>query len=166
MTPADPYRVLVVCMGNICRSPMAESVLRHHIKAAGLAVVVDSAGTGGWHEGEPAHPNTMRMLEEHGYQLAHSARQIRQEWFAERDLVLAMDQQNHRALLSLAGDEFADKVRMYRSFDPTLVHLDMHDDELNVPDPYYGTLEDYREVLTMIESATAGLVRHLQGLSS
>lgn len=166
MTPSNPYRVLVVCMGNICRSPMAEAVLRHHVTAAGLSVVVDSAGTGGWHEGEPAHPNTMSMLRQHGYDLEHSARQIRKEWFTDRHLVLAMDQQNHRALHNIAGSEFAHKVRMYRSFDPALNHLDMWDDELNVPDPYYGTIEDYQEVLTMIESATRGLVTYLQGISS
>lgn len=145
---------------------MAESVLRHHVSAAGLSVVVDSAGTGGWHEGEPVHPNTMSMLREHGYDLDHRARQIRKEWFSERHLVLAMDQQNHRALHALAGNEFSHKVRMYRSFDPALQYHDMWDEELNVPDPYYGTMDDYRNVLTMIESATSGLVKYLEGISS
>lgn len=140
---------------------MAEAVLRHHVQAAGLAVEVDSAGTGDWHLGEPAHRNTMKMLSINGYALEHKARQIQPAWFAERDLVLAMDQQNHRALLAMAGPEHEHKVAMYRSFDPALQHLLANDPALEVPDPYYGTLTDYQEVLTMIEAATKGLVTYL-----
>ena len=157
-----PYRILVVCMGNICRSPMAEAVLRRAFTDAGLPVEVDSAGTGDWHVGEPAHPNTMRMLQMNGYALEHSARALKGSWLDQRDLVLTMDQQNRRALLALATSDQATRIRMFRSFDSALQGLPEHDEALNVPDPYYGTLEDYREVLTMIESAALGLVSYVE----
>ncbi len=93
------YRVCFVCTGNICRSPMAESVFRARVAEAGLAdlVAVDSAGTGGWHEGEPADPRTISVLEENGYDSEHTARQFLPSWFARLDLVIALDAGHLRA---------------------------------------------------------------------
>jgi protein-tyrosine phosphatase len=150
------YRVCLVCMGNICRSPMAEVVLRRTLAEHGLdgLVSVDSAGTGGWHEGEPMDERAAGLLTEHGYDASrHRARQFAREWFAERDLILAMDRENLRALRRLAPAG-AD-VRLFRSFDPGAP------DGAEVPDPYYGGPEGFAEVLTLVRAAAEGLAEHL-----
>ncbi|MFF9913416.1 low molecular weight protein-tyrosine-phosphatase [Streptomyces sp. NPDC013457] len=148
------YRVCFVCTGNICRSPMAESVFRARVEEAGLAgaVEVDSAGTGGWHEGDAADPRTIAVLEEHGYASGHTARQFRASWFTALDLVIALDEGHLRALRALAPTpEDAAKVRLLRSYDPAAGGLD-------VPDPYYGGSEGFEECLEMVEAASEGLL--------
>ncbi|MEV7281847.1 low molecular weight protein-tyrosine-phosphatase [Streptomyces sp. NPDC093111] len=149
------YRVCFVCTGNICRSPMAEHVFRARVAEAGLAdaVVVDSAGTGGWHEGDAADPRTVAVLEEHGYGSAHAARQFRTSWFPALDLVIALDEGHLRALRQLAPTpEDAAKIRLLRSYDPGAGA------ELDVPDPYYGDREGFEECLDMVEAASEGLL--------
>ncbi|MER5541531.1 low molecular weight protein-tyrosine-phosphatase [Streptomyces sp. NPDC001118] len=153
------YRVCFVCTGNICRSPMAESVFRARVTEAGLEdrVEVGSAGTGGWHEGEPADPRTVSVLEEHGYDSAHIARQFEPSWFSRLDLVIALDTGHLKALRRLAPtEEDARKVRLLRSFDPAA------SDDLDVPDPYYGRRDGFEECLEMVESASAGLLAALR----
>jgi protein-tyrosine phosphatase len=135
MPPAPPYRVCFVCTGNICRSPIAESVLRRMVAEAGLAdrVAVSSAGTGDWHTGDPADHRAMAALRGRGYQLEHAARQWLRGDFADADLVVALDSGHYRHLLRQAPDPAARaKVRLLRSFDPAA------GDDLDVPDPYYG----------------------------
>ncbi|MFD7874583.1 low molecular weight protein-tyrosine-phosphatase, partial [Streptomyces sp. NPDC059766] len=115
------YRVCFVCTGNICRSPMAESVFRAHVARAGLddRVEVDSAGTGGWHEGAGADPRTVAVLEDGGYGSDHTARRFRASWFSRLDLVIALDQGHLQELRRLAPtEEDARKVRLLRSYDP------------------------------------------------
>ncbi|MCX5049483.1 MULTISPECIES: low molecular weight protein-tyrosine-phosphatase [unclassified Streptomyces] len=149
------YRVCFVCTGNICRSPMAESVFRARIADAGLGglVEVDSAGTGGWHEGDGADPRTVAVLEESGYDSGHSARQFKPSWFSRLDLVIALDSGHLRALRHLAPtQEDAAKVRLLRSYDPAA------GDDLDVPDPYYGGLDGFEECLEMVETASEGLL--------
>ncbi|MFF7473283.1 low molecular weight protein-tyrosine-phosphatase [Streptomyces sp. NPDC008092] len=149
------YRVCFVCTGNICRSPMAESVFRARIAEAGLddRVAADSAGTGGWHEGDGADPRTARVLEEHGYESEHTARQFQASWFARLDLVIALDSGHLKSLRRLAPtEEDARKVRLLRSYDPAA------DDDLDVPDPYYGGLDGFEECLEMVEAASTGLL--------
>ncbi|MEU9353327.1 low molecular weight protein-tyrosine-phosphatase [Streptomyces griseoloalbus] len=149
------YRVCFVCTGNICRSPMAESVFRARVAEAGLddLVEVDSAGTGGWHEGEGADPRTVTVLRENGYDAGHIARQFDPSWFARLDLVIALDSGHLRALRRLAPTERdADKVRLLRSYDPAA------DDDLDVPDPYYGGAEGFDMCLEMVEAASTGLL--------
>ncbi|MFF8485060.1 low molecular weight protein-tyrosine-phosphatase [Streptomyces antibioticus] len=149
------YRVCFVCTGNICRSPMAESVFRARVADAGLdsVVEVDSAGTGGWHEGEDADPRTLSVLGEHGYVLAHAARVFEPSWFARRDLVIALDTGHLKALRRLApSPRDASKVRLLRSYDPGA------GDDLDVPDPYYGGRDGFVECLEMVERAGAGLL--------
>lgn len=148
------YRVCFVCTGNICRSPMAESVFRARVAESGLGglVEVDSAGTGGWHEGDGADPRTVSVLEEHGYDSAHTARQFQSSWFARLDLVIALDHGHLKALRRLAPtEEDAAKVRLLRSYDPSAVDLD-------VPDPYYGGMDGFEECLEMVEAASEGLL--------
>lgn len=166
----SPYRITTVCLGNICRSPMAEAVIRSRVDAAGLAawVHVDSAGTDGWHIGEDADPRALQTLRAAGYDLAHSGRQITTEWFVEPghpDLLLTMDSSNYATVISLAPDEAAcERVRMMRSFDPALAGLPAGDPRLDVPDPWYGDHDGFADVLAMLEAAADGLVADLPHL--
>lgn len=165
MPSADaPFRITVVCLGNICRSPIGEVVLRDRIARAGLAdrVIVDSAGTGDWHIGHGADPRTLAVLDAHDYEHDHTARQITPDWMSEIDLILAMDDSNYADLERLvAASEHAPELRMMRSFDPELAHLPEPHEDLVVPDPYYGGTEGFVEVLRMIERASDGLVGEL-----
>ena len=164
---AGLYRITTVCLGNICRSPMAEAVIRARVDDAGLGaqVLVDSAGTDGWHIGEDADPRALQTLRAAGYDLAHSGRQITTEWFLEPgrpDLLLTMDSSNYATVIGLAPDEAArERVRMMRSFDPTLAGLVAGDPRLDVPDPWYGDHDGFGEVLAMLEAAAEGLVAAL-----
>ncbi|WP_445280130.1 low molecular weight protein-tyrosine-phosphatase [Streptomyces sp. DSM 118148] len=149
------YRVCFVCTGNICRSPMAESVFRARVEEAGLEdrVEIDSAGTGGWHEGEAADPRTVSVLDEHGYRTEHVARQFQPSWFARLDLVVALDTGHLKALRRLAPtEEDANKVRLLRSY------AQPSPDDLDVPDPYYGGADGFQECLEMVEEASTGLL--------
>ncbi|MEV0480585.1 low molecular weight protein-tyrosine-phosphatase [Streptomyces sp. NPDC050508] len=149
------YRVSFVCTGNICRSPMAESVFRARVEEAGLGglVEVDSAGTDGWHEGDGADPRTVAVLEEHGYGTDHVARRFQASWFSRLDLVIALDSGHRKALRRLAPtEEDTQKVHLLRSYDPEVA------DDLDVPDPYYGGLDGFKECLEMVEAASTGLL--------
>ncbi|MCX5558993.1 low molecular weight protein-tyrosine-phosphatase [Streptomyces sp. NBC_00038] len=153
------FSVCFVCTGNICRSPMAESVFRARISEAGLdgLVEVDSAGTGGWHEGDGADPRTVAVLEANGYDGDHSARQFQASWFARLDLVIALDSGHLRALRQLAPTpQDAEKVHLLRSYDPAT------GSDLDVPDPYYGRMDDFEECLEMVEAASRGLLATVQ----
>ena len=162
---STPLRITAVCLGNICRSPIAEAVIRDRATTAGLGslVTVDSAGTGDWHLGHGADPRSLSTLASHGYQLeGHISRRIDADWFDGLDLVLAMDSSNYRDLLALATMTDSDPdVRMLRSFDPALAYLEAPHPELDVPDPYYGGRDGFGAVLSMIEAAADGLVREL-----
>jgi len=154
------YRICFVCTGNICRSPMAEVVMRRLLADAGLdgEVVVDSAGTGDWHVGERADRRTVTALRDAGYDgSAHRARVLEREWLADRDLVVALDSGHVRELRALAADlDGAPDVRLLRFFAP-----DADDDDLDVADPYYGDARHFAEVLGQIEEACRGLLDHL-----
>ena len=161
------YRITAVCLGNICRSPMAEAVIRARVEGAGLGarVLVDSAGTDGWHIGEDADPRALQTLRDAGYDLAHSGRKITAEWFVDPgrpDLLLTMDSSNYATVIGLAPDEAArERVRMMRSFDPALAALPAGDPRLDVPDPWFGDHDGFSEVLAMLEAAADGLVADL-----
>jgi protein-tyrosine phosphatase len=161
MTPSavEPFRVVFVCTGNICRSPMAEVVFRECADAAGLGARVNSssAGTGDWHVGERADQRTIEALERAGYDgTRHRARQFTHADFARSDLVVALDRSHERILRGWARDESdADKIALLLSFDPSAHTLD-------VPDPYYAGPGMFDEVLGMIESASRALFRQLE----
>ncbi len=154
------YRICFVCTGNICRSPMAEVVMRAQVNAAGLAgqVEVDSAGTAAWHSGDGADDRAVAALREGGYDgSGHSARPFERGWFAERDLVVALDRGHLRELQALAPDGAArEKVSLLRSFtdgvDPR---------EIDVEDPYFGGAADFVTVLDQVEAGCHGILEDL-----
>ncbi|MFT4199446.1 low molecular weight protein-tyrosine-phosphatase [Gordonia sp. (in: high G+C Gram-positive bacteria)] len=146
----DKLLICVVCTGNICRSPMGQNILRHALEQADLADHVDvvSAGTSGWHVGHPADNRARAELLAHGYPDGHVAAQFGPEHFPA-DLILAMDSDHVRAL---ERKRVGDRVRLLRSFDPA---SDPADD---VPDPYYGTEDDFARVREQIEAAVPGIL--------
>lgn len=163
--PSGPYKVCLVCLGNICRSPMAEVVLRDELSRAGLAdqVSVDSAGTGDWHIGEQMHATAREELARRGYDgSAHRSRQIQRSWLAGYDLLVAMDRNNLASLRRMAPPEDAPRIQLLRSFDPALAKDDPYDSE--VPDPYGAPQEYYALALDMVLAGARGLARQLAEL--
>lgn len=158
-----PYRIAFVCLGNICRSPMADVILAQLVNRAGLArkVEVSSCGTGGWHVGQPMDTRAAAQLLAGGYDAsAHRAQQFDASWL-EKDLVLAMDARN-LADITGAGDR-NDHVRLFRTFDP-LVPADPGPEDLDVPDPYYGDDDGFVKVIAMVERSCRSILRDLQAL--
>ncbi len=146
------YAVALVCLGNICRSPMAHVVLEQRLAEAGLddRVSVASSGTGGWHEGNPMDRRAAATLDVAGYDpTRHRARTFDASWHAEHDLVLVMDEENLR---DVGGP--AERTRMFRDLDPV-------EPGAAVPDPYYGGGAGFEEVLRMVERTTDALVAAL-----
>jgi protein-tyrosine phosphatase len=147
-------RVLFVCLGNICRSPTAEGVMRRLVRERGLEdeIEIDSAGTGGWHVGSPPYARATEAAARRGTELSGAARRFDPRRDFDRfDLILAMDAENRRDLLALAPDEEArSKVRLFRPGD------------LDVPDPYYGGEDGFEEVLDLVDEAARGLLDELR----
>ena len=152
-------KLLFVCMGNICRSPTAEGVMRHLLREQGLEdeIVIDSAGTGGWHAGNPPDRRATAAARARGIVLDGAARQVRPSDFDEYDLLLAADRENLADLRAIAPDEAARaKVRLLRSFDPA------SQGDLDVPDPYYGGPDGFEDVLDLVEAACRGLLAEIR----
>jgi protein-tyrosine phosphatase len=158
------YRVCLVCLGNICRSPMAEVVLRSELERAGLAgrVEVDSAGTGDWHVGEPMDAGASDELTRRGYDgTRHRARQFGPSWFGHYDLVAAMDEANLRRLREMAPDRQEEgRVVLFTRFDPDRAGL-LDGRDLGIPDPYGAGADQFALVFELIQGAAGGLVRQL-----
>jgi protein-tyrosine phosphatase len=145
-------RILFVCLGNICRSPTAEAVMRGLVAEAGLdgEIEVESAGTGKWHIGYPPDERSVAAAAERGVELTGEARQVAQGDFDGFDLLIAMDRQNRDDLLAMAQSESdREKVRLLRSY---------ADGELDVPDPYYGGEDGFSEVVEIIERSCKALI--------
>jgi protein-tyrosine phosphatase len=143
-------RVLMVCLGNICRSPTAEAVLRHQLAAAGLGdrVEVDSAGTGGWHIGDPPDARSQRHAARRGYDLSTlRARRVAEDDFHRFDLILAMDADNLADLRRIAPAVHRAEVRLFA--------------EIEVPDPYSGGAAGFERVLDLAEAAGTAWVEDL-----
>ncbi|RMH20302.1 MAG: low molecular weight phosphotyrosine protein phosphatase [Gemmatimonadetes bacterium] len=156
--PAD-YAVLFVCLGNICRSPLAEGVLRHRLAARGLdaRVAVDSAGTGAWHVGEPADARSRAVARRHGVILDGRARRVDPSDFERFDLVLAMDRSNLADLEALRPPgEVRARLALFRAFDP------LADGDLDVPDPYYGGPDGFERVYEIVERACEVLAHTIE----
>lgn len=151
-------RVLLVCMGNICRSPTAEGVLRSHVERAGLAgeVEVDSAGTHAYHVGEPPDPRSQKVAASRGYQLAHlRARRVATADFLRFDLILAMDRDNLAILREACPPEEQHRLGLLLDYARNAQH-----DE--VPDPYYGGPEGFERVLDLIEDGCSGVIEDIR----
>jgi protein-tyrosine phosphatase len=151
-------RILFVCLGNICRSPTAEGVLRHLLttEAAGLDVEIDSAGTGDYHLGEPPDRRSQRAAKDRGIDLAGlSARQVRPRDFEDFDLILAMDRQNLRDLQAMKPTGSRAEVRLFLEYagEPGASE---------VPDPYTGGADDFEHVLDLVTDASRRLIGRLQ----
>ena len=148
-------RVLLVCLGNICRSPTAEAAVREAADAAGLDLVVDSAGTGAWHVGEPPDARMTAAAAEDDLHLSGAARQVTEDDFGDFDLVIAMDRSNLDDLRRLAPDDDArNRLRLFREY--------AGEPGQDVPDPYYGGPDGFREVVDIVRRAAAGLVEALE----
>ncbi|HGL4258232.1 low molecular weight protein-tyrosine-phosphatase [Burkholderia dolosa] len=153
--------ICFVCLGNICRSPTAEGVMRHQIEAAGLAdrIEVDSAGTGDWHVGEPPDSRAQAAARTRGYDLSTlRARQVSAADFERFDLLLAMDEANLAELRRRCPPQYRDKVRLLMEFAPDA-------SETEVADPYFGGAQGFEQVLDQVERACAGLLTALQARS-
>jgi protein-tyrosine phosphatase len=156
--PEAEVSVLMVCMGNICRSPTAEAVLRTHLERAGLQgrVLVDSAGTHGYHTGEPPDLRAIQHAAQRGYALhALRARPVTEGDFQRFDRILAMDADNLAWLQRKAPAGSAARLALL------MTHAERHATVLAVPDPYYGPPAGFDHVLDLVEDACAGLVQAL-----
>jgi len=152
------YRILFVCLGNICRSPTAEAVLRAIAarEAPELGLEVDSAGTSGYHVGQPPDPRTREAAARRGYDLKGlRARVVEPADFERFDLILAMDRENLQVLRRRAPSAAYERLRLLLEFAPEGGSED-------VPDPYYGGPNGFEEVLDLVEAATRGLLTHLR----
>ncbi|RBP97391.1 phosphotyrosine protein phosphatase [Bifidobacterium aemilianum] len=167
-TGAEPYRIMTVCTGNICRSPMAEIVLRARFEEAGLGerVTLASSGVSDEEYGNPIDRRAVRVLKERGYQLPsrHFAHRIDTQEIAETDLFLPMTASHMRSLRRLLPAEKQDEVRMYRSFDPKLpVPTPGREDSIDLVDPWYGGPEDFEVAIDQVEEVAPHIVDWVAG---
>ena len=152
------YAVLFVCLGNICRSPVAEGVFAHKIEQAGLAdqVEVDSAGTAAWHVGKAPDSRMIKAAGGRGYDLSSlRARQALAEDFNKFDYILAMDQENYDNLCQIRPPKAQAKLALFLDYASGV-------QETQVPDPYYGGQEDFHHVIDLVEAASDGLIENLE----
>ena len=153
-------RVLVVCTGNICRSPMAEAVLRQRAADRGLSLEIDSAGLGGWHVGDPPDRRALQTLERRGYDPgAQSARRVTTEDIDVFDLILGMDRSHLSALHRAAAPDMRHKIKLLLDFAPAASRRE-------VPDPYYGGLDGFDFVLDLIEAGVDGVLDSVSAQSA
>lgn len=158
---SSPTRVLFVCLGNICRSPLAEGVFAQLVEEAGLSprFDVDSAGTGSWHVGERPDARAAMVAREHGIELDSRARQVTDQDLEEFDYVIAMDRDNLRSLERMASASGAEAdISLLRTYDPD-------PDGEEVPDPYYGGVSGFENVYDIISRSCEGLLNRLRALA-
>lgn len=157
----QPVQLLFVCSGNICRSPLAEALFVSLAKEAGMGeqFVVDSAGTHGYHEGEPADPRTRRVGRRHGLSVDSLARPVIDADFDRFDLILAMDRGHLRELRARAGSGRHAEIRLMREFDPAA-------NDTDVADPYYGGEEGFETMYRVLEPSCRGLLESLRSGAS
>lgn len=159
MDSSKKIKVLFVCMGNICRSPLAEGVFKQHIAELNIAdkFLVDSAGTASYHIGDCPDCRAIDVAKDLGVNLDHSARKFEKKDFANFDYIMVMDHLNHEAVLELSENDLdQEKVFLFRTFDSEST------DFYNVPDPYYGSEDDFIEVGQIVSRASRGFIKFLQ----
>jgi len=152
-----PYKLLFVCLGNICRSPSAENIMNHLIEQAGLEheIICDSAGTSSYHIGSAPDRRMTVAAKQRGIALKGQARQFEKSDFEAFDLILAMDQENYQNILALdPTGKYRDRVRLMCDFCT-------HSSEREVPDPYYGGPEGFNHVIDLLLEACGGLLQHI-----
>jgi protein-tyrosine phosphatase len=158
------FRIITVCTGNICRSPMAELMLTRALADAGLddVATVDSAGTTDYEAGRPIDDRASRKLALQGISSsAHRARRFEESWFGERDLILALNDDHYKELRALAPDgESRNKVRMLRDFDPDVAGE--APEKQGITDPWYGDEAGFDDSWDLIEAAIPGIVEHVR----
>jgi protein-tyrosine phosphatase len=154
MPESAKHRILMICMGNICRSPLAECVLRHKVKQRGVEHLfhIESAGTGGWHAGEPPDPRVRRLASRHGIEMTCTARQVATEDFTRFDLLLCMDLDNREHILRMGAPR--EKTQLLLELDPRATVRE-------VPDPYYGGADGFELVYRLVDSACDSLLAKL-----
>ena len=148
-------KVLTVCLGNICRSPLAEVLVRKALQEAGIEATVDSAGTGEWHLGELPDARARKVAADHGITLTHTARRLSEQDFSDFDHILVMDEQNLRTVKKLQPTTSKARVKMIRDFDAA--------GKGAVPDPYYGGQDGFDHVADLVEDAAEGLLKEIEG---
>jgi protein-tyrosine phosphatase len=154
----EKVRVLFVCLGNICRSPLAEAIFKEKVKQAGLEkwIEADSCGTSNYHIGGSPDPRTIANATKNGISIDHCGRQLDIEDLEKFDFILAMDKSNYKNILALAGSEaYQDKVMLMRDFDPLAKGGE-------VPDPYHGGEQGFQEVFDILDRSMASFLEHLK----
>ena len=152
-------KVCFVCLGNICRSPLAQGVFEALVKEEGLQdrIIISSSGVSGWHVGNSPDARMQQTARDHGIHLNSRARQFQSSDFEQMDLVLAMDHSNLSALKQMSAEpEFQDKLFLFRSFDP------QHNNDLEVPDPYYGGGKGFETVYQIVDRTCPKVLDHLK----
>lgn len=160
ITKEDPYKIVFVCLGNICRSPTAEGIFIHKVKEIGVQdyFYIDSAGTAAYHVGESANSKSQATANKHGIHLPSKARQLEYADLEEFDLILAMDSENFSNINQLdRKNRFSEKIKKMREFDPQPGNGE-------VPDPYYGGLEGFENVFQVLNRSCENLLQELEPL--
>ena len=151
------YRIMFVCTGNICRSPLAHAVFDNMVRMNDLndTIIVESSGTDAWHTGEQADYRMRRTASRHGLNIRHRSRKLVASDLVDFDLILVMDSNNYEDTQSLASNQDEiDKVQMFRDFDP--------EGRGDVPDPWYGTMKDFENVWTIVERTCESLLDEIR----
>lgn len=159
MIKKSKHTILFICLGNICRSPAAEGIMKDLVKKEGLDNMfeIDSAGIGNWHVGQLPDSHMRKCGAEHGYKFDSHARQFQKSDFKQFDTIVVMDNENYRAITSMASSQ-TDKDKVVRMAD----FLTTHREYTTIPDPYYGDYADFELVITLLEDACRELLKEIK----